>query len=136
MEVAGETNRRLFITNGRESMGIGIVKQSNANTVDVLTAIRDEMAAISDDLPPGLGISSSGDASAFIRAAIRGVYWAIFATTSLVALVILLFLGTFRATLIPVICIPLSLLGATPLVLVALLCFAVTVAGHRFIMGT
>jgi multidrug efflux pump len=113
VEVASATSRRLFLTNGQESMGMGIVKQSNANTVEVLSAIRAELEAIREDLPPGVGISTSGDASAFIRAAISGVYKAIFATTSLVALVILLFLGTFRATLIPVVCIPLSLLGAT-----------------------
>lgn len=113
VELDSETNRRIFITNGQESMAMGIVKQSNANTVEVLSAIQAEIRAIRGDLPPGMAITTSGDASAFIRAAISGVYWAIFATTSLVALVILLFLGTFRATLIPVICIPLSLLGAT-----------------------
>jgi len=113
VELASETGRRLFITNGRESMAMGIVKQSNANTVDVLEAINAEVVAVAEDLPPGMGISASGDASAFIRAAINGVYLAMFATIALVSLVILLFLGTLSATLIPVVCIPLSLLGAT-----------------------
>jgi multidrug efflux pump len=113
VELASETDRRLFITNGKESMAMGIVKQSNANTVDVLAAIQSEITAVRNVLPPGMGISTSGDASAFIRAAINGVYLAMFATISLVSLVILLFLGTLRATLIPVVCIPLSLLGAT-----------------------
>ena len=113
VEVASETNRQVFLTNGLESMALGVVKQSNANTVDVLAAILQEVEAVRDDLPPGIGISTSGDASAFIRAAIESVYWTMFATIALVALVILLFLGDIRATLIPVLCIPLSLLGAT-----------------------
>ncbi len=107
-----ETDRLLFITNGRDSMGMGIVKQSNANTVEVLEAIRAEVADIADTLPAGMKISTSGDASAFIRAAINGVYSSIGLTTAFVALVIFLFLGTLRSTLIPVICIPVSLFGA------------------------
>lgn len=112
VEEAAATNRMIFLTNGRDSMAMGVVKQSNANTVEVLEAVQEEIKAIERDLPDGMGISSSGDASAFIRAAISGVYSAIAATILLVALVILLFLGTFRATLIPVICIPISLMGA------------------------
>ena len=112
VEEAADSNRRIFVTNGRDSMSMGVVKQSNANTVEVLDAVREEIAAIEADLPEGMGLAASGDASAFIRAAIGGVYWAIGLTIALVSLVILLFLGTLRATLIPVVCIPISLLGA------------------------
>jgi multidrug efflux pump len=112
VEVGSSSSRFLFITNGSDSMAMGIVKQSKANTVDVLAAINKEVEAIARDLPEGMAISTSGDASAFIRAALNGVYWAIFLTTGLVALVILLFLGNLSATLIPVVCIPLSLMGA------------------------
>lgn len=113
VELGSSQSRFLFITNGSDSMAMGIVKQSNANTVLVLEAINAEIEAIARDLPDGMAISTSGDASAFIRAALSGVYWAIFLTTGLVALVILLFLGNMSATLIPVVCIPLSLMGAT-----------------------
>ncbi len=112
VEVGSSSSRFLFITNGSDSMAMGIVKQSKANTVDVLAAINKEVEAIARDLPESMAISTSGDASAFIRAALNGVYWAIFLTTGLVALVILLFLGNLSATLIPVVCIPLSLMGA------------------------
>ncbi|TXS91396.1 efflux RND transporter permease subunit [Parahaliea maris] len=121
VELGSENTRRLFITNGRESMALGVVKQSNANTVEVLDAIHKEIEAIREDLPEGMGISSSGDASAFIRAAIGGVYWTLLITTGLVALVIFLFLGAFRATLVPVVCIPLSLLAG---------CIALLVFGY------
>ena len=112
VEEAAATTRRVFLTNGVDSMSIGIVKQSQANTVEVLDAVKEEIAAIARDLPEGMGISASGDASAFIRASISGVYQTMALTTALVAVVILLFLGTVRATLIPVVCIPVSLLGA------------------------
>lgn len=105
-------SRIIFMTNGRDSTSMGIIKQSNANTVEVLDAVREEIAAIALDLPAGMRISASGDASAFIRAAINGVYWAIGLTVLLVSLVIFLFLGNIAATLIPVVCIPISLFGA------------------------
>lgn len=112
VEEGAATDRRIFYTNGVDSMAIGIVKQSDANTIDVLEAVKAEIVAVGNDLPPGMSIASSGDASAFIRAAINGVYTTIGLTIVLVAAVILLFLGTLRATLIPVVCIPVSLLGA------------------------
>ncbi|MEM1145045.1 MAG: efflux RND transporter permease subunit [Pseudomonadota bacterium] len=112
VEEAAATTRRVFLTNGVDSMSIGVVKQSKANTIEVLDAVRAEMKAVENDLPDGMGISASGDASAFIRASIRGVYQTMAMTTLLVALVIFLALGNVRAMLVPVICIPVSLLGA------------------------
>ncbi|MFT7287596.1 MAG: multidrug efflux pump [Halieaceae bacterium] len=106
------TTRRVFKSNGVDSISIAVYKQSDANTIEVLEGIRAEIDALANDLPPGMDVSASGDASAFIRAAINGVYYTIALTIGLVSLVILLFLGTFRATLIPVVCIPVSLLGA------------------------
>tara|TARA_R100000900_G_scaffold62550_1_gene50083 strand:- start:54993 stop:58085 length:3093 start_codon:yes stop_codon:yes gene_type:complete len=123
VEIGSEDSRRLFITNGRESMALGVVKQSNSNTVEVLAAIRAEIESVRADLPDGMEISASGDASAFIRAAISGVYWTLGITTALVAAVIFLFLGAWRATLIPVVCIPLSLLSSC----IALLAFGYSV---------
>lgn len=112
VEEGPATRRQVFYSNGENSVSIGVVKQSDANTIEVLDAIHEEMLAVQADLPDGMGIASSGDASAFIRAAINGVYTTIALTIALVAFVILLFLGTLRATLIPVVCIPVSLLGA------------------------
>ncbi len=107
-----ENLRRIFLTNGLDSMAIGIVKQSNANTVEVLEGIHKEIARIQESLPPAVNMTESGDASEFIQAAIDGVYWTIGATVILVAFVLWLFLGSLKALLIPVVCIPLSLLGS------------------------
>jgi multidrug efflux pump len=104
--------RRVFSVNGSDSMAIGVVKQSTANTVAVLDGVHAEMEKIKESLPDGVSITSSGDASEFIRAAIKNVYGTIIATLLLVALVLWVFLGSWRALLIPVVCIPLSLLGS------------------------
>lgn len=107
-----ENMRRVFSVNGGDGMAIGIIKQSTANTVEVLDNIHKEMDLIEQSLPPGVGLRASGDASEFIRAAIDNVYTTIFATIALVAFVLWLFLGNWRSLLIPVVCIPLSLMGS------------------------
>ena len=107
-----QNRRRVFAVNGGDGMAIGVVKQSTANTVQVLDAIHKEMDAIAKTLPPGVGLTSSGDASEFIRAAIKNVYSTIAITIAMVALVLWVFLGNWRSLLIPVVCIPLSLLGS------------------------
>lgn len=104
--------RRIFQVNGQDSMAIGVVKQSSANTVDVLDGVHKEIERLKQSLPAGVNVSSSGDASVFIRAAIKNVYGTIILAVALVALVLWLFLGNWRALVIPVVCIPLSLLGS------------------------
>ncbi len=112
IELERVNRRRVFSVNGGDGMAIGVVKQSTANTVDVLEGIHKEMDAIAQSLPPGVSITSSGDASEFIRAAISNVYSTILITIGLVAFVLWVFLGNWRSLLIPVVCIPLSLLGS------------------------
>lgn len=104
--------RRLFQVNGADGMSLGIVKQSTANTVEVLEKVNEEVDRLSGSLPDDLYLSISGDASVYIRAAISNVYGTIAMTLVLVSLVLWLFLGNWRALLIPVVCIPLSLLGS------------------------
>lgn len=109
----GPRDRRdAFRVNGQQAIGFGVVKQSNANTVDVVTAIVKEIERVQSTLPPGMSISKSSDDSVFIRAAINAVYVTIGITTVLVGLVILVFLGSLRAMLIPVITIPICLISA------------------------
>jgi multidrug efflux pump len=112
VKVDKANTRRIFVVNGSDSMSIGIVKQSTANTVEVLEGVKEVIAQLEDSLPDDLYFRISGDASVFIRAAIDNVYGTIAMTIVLVALVLWLFLGNWRALLIPVVCIPLSLLGS------------------------
>ncbi|MEM6574444.1 MAG: efflux RND transporter permease subunit [Pseudomonadota bacterium] len=112
VEVGPREQRRFFRTNGQDAVGMGIIKQSTANTVEVLGAVKDMMERVAEDLPGHMSIARSQDDSVFIRAAIRSVFLTIAATVALVGLVILLFLGNLRATLIPVLTIPVCLIAA------------------------
>jgi multidrug efflux pump len=112
VEVAPRQLNQVFRTNAATTTGFGVIKQSTANTVEVLDGVVREVERVNQDLPPGMALLTSGDDSAFIRAAISAVYWTIGITTTLVALVILLFLGSFRAMLIPLVTIPVCLISA------------------------
>jgi len=110
--------RNMLRGNGVPMVGIGIVKQSKANTLAVAKLAKAEAAAINKDLPEGMRILQSYDSSVFIESAIDGVYMALFEAIGLVVLVIYLILGSFRATLVPAVAVPVSLV-ATFIVLLA-----------------
>jgi multidrug efflux pump len=112
VEVGPREIERMFRTNAAITTGFGVVKQSTANTVDVLDRVKNEVDRINTELPEGMELITSGDESLFIRAAINAVYWTIGITTALVGLVILVFLGSVRAMLIPLVTIPVCLISA------------------------
>lgn len=103
--------RTLFRGNGIPMVGLGIVRQSTANTLDVARATLQEVARIRADLPDGMAILSSYDSSVFIEEAVREVYSTLAIAIGLVLLVIFLFLGSLRAVIIPAVCVPVSLLA-------------------------
>jgi multidrug efflux pump len=98
--------------NGRSSIGLGIAKQSNANTLDVIRAVKAEMEKIKPTLPRDLIMETAFDSGIFIESAIDQVYRTLIETTLLVVFVIFIFLGSARATLIPAMTIPISMIGA------------------------
>lgn len=97
--------------NGRECVALTISKQSNANPVDLSANIRKALPEIQDLLPKGTNMVVAIDDAIDISASMRNVYRAIFEATFLVIVVVFLFLWSFRATLIPIVTIPVSLLG-------------------------
>ncbi len=111
VQVGPRENQRWFRTNGRTTTGFGIIKQSTANVVEVLDAVKAEVARVNHDLPEGMQLITSGDDSLYIRAAIREIYFTIAITTALVGFVIFVFLGSLRATLIPLVTIPVCLIA-------------------------
>ncbi|MCP5181954.1 MAG: efflux RND transporter permease subunit [Pseudomonadales bacterium] len=113
-EVAlGPRNKReAFRANQRTTVGIAIIKQSTANTLETLEAVKAEIARINTTLPEHMQFIASSDDSIFIREAIDSVYETIAITTLLVSLVILLFLGSLRAMIVPALTIPICLVGA------------------------
>ena len=112
-------DRNIFRGNGIPMVGLGIVKQSTANTVDVAREARELGARLNETLPEGMRIYQSFDSSVFIEASIREVYTTLVIAVILVTLVIFLFLGDARSTLIPAITVPISI-TATFTVLYAL----------------
>ncbi len=109
-------NRTTFRGNTVAMVGIGIVKQSTANTIEVARLAREEAKRINETLPKGMVIKESFDSSVFIEGAIKEVYTTLFIAIILVVLVIYLFLGNVRATIIPAVTVPVSII-ATFLVL-------------------
>lgn len=112
VEMAAQDDRTGFTVNGKTSISLGIVRQSNANTVEVADAVRAEISRIEPTLPEGVNIRIASDDSVFIRESIREVATTLLIAIGLVVLVILVFIGSLRATLVPAVAIPVSVLGA------------------------
>ena len=119
VELGTEEDRTLFRGNGVPMVGLGIIKQSTANTIAVANAAKAEMARINPTLPDGMKIAQSYDTSVFIDEAIDEVFKTLGIAIALVVLVIFLFLGSVRAMLVPAVTVPVSLV-ATFIVLYAL----------------
>ena len=97
---------------GEEAVFMGIWVLPNANTLDVMRAVRAELDKIKKDLPAGIEAGIAYDSSAYISDAIYEVIKTLSETLLIVILVIFLFLGSFRAVVVPVVAIPLSIIGA------------------------
>jgi multidrug efflux pump len=111
VERGTEENRTFFRGNGVPMVGLGIIKQSTANTVAVADAAKAEAARLNATLPGGMEIRQSYDTSVFIKGAIREVYKTLAIAIALVILVIFLFLGSVRAMLVPAVTVPVSLIA-------------------------
>ncbi len=111
VELGAENDNGQFIFDGREAVAIAINTAPNANPLSVATAIRKLLPSIRAELPPSMHVAMAFDASQFIRSAIHDVIMTILETALIVIAVIFLFLGSMRAVLIPVVTIPLSLIG-------------------------
>lgn len=112
VEVAPKDQRQIARYNGKEAIAIGVVKQSTANPLDVSKSIKKILPAIIDSLPEGVDMQVAYDSSIFIDSSIKSVFSTIIEAILLVIAVIYLFLRSFRATLIPLVTIPVSLIGA------------------------
>ncbi|MEE8079213.1 MAG: efflux RND transporter permease subunit, partial [Pseudomonadales bacterium] len=95
VELAPRNTREINRSNQQTTVGMRISKQSTANTLQMLEAVKAEIARIRATLPPHMDLIPSSDDSLFIREAINAVYQTIAITTVLVSFVILAFLGTF-----------------------------------------
>ena len=110
--VGAVSERVIARYNGKDSINMGLIKQATANPLDLSKALREELVKINPTLPPGMSISISYDSSVFIERSISSVFRTVTEAVLLVALVIFFFLRNLRATLIPLVTIPLALVGS------------------------
>jgi multidrug efflux pump len=98
--------------NGNSSLNIGVIKQAVANPLDLSKGVRAEVIKMNEGLPPGMKLVVAYDTSVFIDRSIKSVFETIAEAIVLVVLVIYFFLRSLRATVIPIVTIPVSLVGA------------------------
>ena len=111
VEIGPEVEATIARFNGKPAVGLGVVKQSDANAVEVARQVRQEIDRIRPLLPPDVGLDFPFDSSLYVQAAIREVAETIGVSSVLVILLIFLFLRDLRSTLIPSAAIPISILG-------------------------
>lgn len=97
---------------GTKAVFMGVWVLPNANSLDVIAAVRDEMALIKAELPTGMQAEIAFDSTKYIDSAIDEVVTTLTETVLIVILVIFLFLGSARSVLVPLVAIPVSLVGA------------------------
>lgn len=116
-EVGPQSNRVTVSIDGKDAIVMGIIPQSTANPLTISKEINKVMPTIQQFLPKGLTGNVIWDTSKFIAQSIKEVFFTILEATFFVVLVIFLFLGSFRSVLIPVVTIPLSIIGVCGIML-------------------
>ena len=123
IEEGPDERRRLFRSNGKDQVGLAITRQSQANDLEISDGIRAQVAEINRSLPPGTRMEVAVDFTAFTRHAIQEVWVTMGMALALVALVNLVFLGSWRAAVIPTVVAPICILST--FIVLALLGFSV-----------
>jgi len=103
---------------GQKATFMGIWVLPNANSLDVIKAIRAQLPQIESQLPSGMKLGVPYDATGYIKDALNEVFHTLAETVGIVIVVIFLFIGSLRAVIVPVVAIPLSLVGACAIMLV------------------
>ena len=111
VEIGAAAERTSVRFKGRSAVGMGVIKQATANPLELSKALRAELPRIIAELPEGMQANISYDSSVFIDRSIKSVFTTIGEAILLVLAIIFFFLRNFRATLIPLVTIPVSLVG-------------------------
>ncbi len=110
--LAAANERTISRTDQVAGITMGLVAQANANALEVADAVRAELKAVAPDLPPGVSMGVNIDRAIFIRASLHEVLIALAISMALVLLVLYAFFGDWRATVIPAVAIPVSIIAA------------------------
>ncbi|MCL5426956.1 MAG: efflux RND transporter permease subunit [Gammaproteobacteria bacterium] len=112
VEVGAVEDRSVFRSNGVPMVGLGMIMQSTANIIELSEAVQLELERLQVSLPEGMSLSLNYDASLFVSGAINQVVTTLFIAMGLVVVVIFLFLGNLRTTMIPAVTVPIAVIGA------------------------
>src|SRR4249919_1340845 len=110
--VESAERRRYFRGNGKDMLGLGIIKTSTANSLAVAKAAKEEIARINTSLPKGMVMGITYDSTQYIDVAVKEVYKTLAEAIVLVLVVIWLFLGSVRAAVIPAVTVPVCVIAA------------------------
>ncbi|MGI3045387.1 multidrug efflux RND transporter permease subunit VmeF [Vibrio parahaemolyticus] len=110
--IGAENENSTFKSDGVVNISLGVVPQSDANPLEVAKLVRSEVDNIQKFLPEGTRLAIDYDATVFIERSIEEVYSTLFITGGLVILVLYIFIGQARATLIPAVTVPVSLISS------------------------
>ncbi len=119
VELSSTDVRRISRYMGQTSITVGIIKQAVANPLDVSKAVREVMPSIIDSLPDGVDAEIGYDSTQFIEQSVNSVFTTILEAIALVILIIMFFLHSLRAAIIPIITIPISLVATFAIMLMA-----------------
>lgn len=111
VELAAESTDTIVKFNGKDGTFLGIMTTPGANPIDVAAALRKELPSIQASLPEGMSLVVVYDATEQISSSIHEVFTTIAEAVAIVVIVIILFLGSFRSVIIPIVTIPISLIG-------------------------
>ena len=117
VEIGPASERSSVRFKGRSAVALGVIKQATANPLELSTALRKELPKLISELPEGMRADISYDSSIFIDRSIKSVFSTIGEAILLVLAIIFFFLRNLRATLIPLVTIPVSLVGAFAIML-------------------
>jgi len=112
VELGSVERRAYFRSNGQATLGLGIIKTSTANSLDVAKLTKREIARIASSLPEGMSLTVAYDTTIFIDQSIKEVWTTLAEAILLVLIVIYLFLGSVRAALIPAVTVPVCVVAA------------------------
>jgi multidrug efflux pump len=117
VEIGPAAERSAVRFNGRSAVALGVIKQATANPLELSKALRKELPKVISELPPGMSADIAYDSSVFIDRSIKSVFKTVVEAILLVLAIILFFLRNLRATLIPLVTIPVSLVGSFAIML-------------------
>jgi multidrug efflux pump len=111
VEPGPEDERSVTRFSQQDAIFIGVIRQSKANIIEVAEAVQEQLPAVRAALPPGVELNMAFDGSVFVQRSITEAKETLLLTAALVVLIIFMFLRTLRATIIPALAIPVSIIG-------------------------